>query len=162
MPALSSSMQMVCIARLPAGVCTEPPKPTTAVRWKPDVLLPSITFLRIMCSWSTGCEANSLQKINTAPRASGLIACGGSSSASTRQTESNGALYLNALSRSASILTAESSSPSSERTAWSLLLKGIFFCPSSSEGEQAQNSFFPAILWCISIPQIIEPRAANQ
>ena len=47
MPALSSSMQIAWMGSLPEGVEMKPPIPAIAVRWKPLVLLPSITFLRI-------------------------------------------------------------------------------------------------------------------
>ena len=80
--ALSSSKQMTSTPTAPDGVWMEPWVPISVVRWKPLVLEPSTTVLRIACSAPTGFAFIIAAMVNATSTASSSCASGGASSIS--------------------------------------------------------------------------------
>ena len=83
--AASSSRQIVSICP-PFG--RAPLKATSAVRWNPLVLEPSMTSFRIVCTCGTGVMPNIFAMVRQTESASSFNGAGGSSSFSTRQVVS--------------------------------------------------------------------------
>ncbi len=86
--AASSSRHMVWIPISLSPTRTFPPVAMMQVRWKPVVLLPSITIFRIGCISSTGVELRKFAIIRPTSIDSSFRLWGGSSSASTRHVVS--------------------------------------------------------------------------
>ena len=83
--AASSSRHIVSI-RQPSG--RAPESPTSAVRWNPLVFEPSMTSFLMVWTCSAGVMPSIFAIVRQTSSASGFIGVGGSSSCSTRQTES--------------------------------------------------------------------------
>ncbi len=156
MPALSSSIAIIGIPIEPFELSRCPFTATMAVRWKPDVLLPSMTVFLIMCTSLTGVAFSSMAICSPIFSASGLSSPGGSSSVSTRQLFLN-VWYSKERSFANSAWDASSVSPSSLMTGCSLrvITDSGFASPSGRADGQLQKSLVVSRRWCISMPIFI-------
>jgi len=138
--------------RLPL-TSSAPSTATRAVLWKPLVLEPSITILRMKWTSSITWQPSRAETMRAACTASASAACGGSSSASTRQETPGGAWYVKRIPRSACANAALSISPSSlwvgrrRRT-------NRAPCPSTSWERQEQKSLRVSSCWWTSRPHV--------
>ena len=156
MPALSSSTAISGMPIDPRELSRWPFMATMDVLWKPEVLLPSMTILRITWTSLTGVALSWSAISRTVFSASWFRGAGGSSSISTRQLFDAKAWYSNCLSLANSAWEAWSTSPSSLKTGCSLRLIENMGCSSSLMAQpQSQKSFLPSSLWWISIPIFI-------
>ena len=84
----SSSREILEMRTSPALVFIFPFRPTSAVRWNPEVLEPSTTVLRMTCTKGEMVALANVHNWSVVYNASLFISCGGSESVSTKQVVS--------------------------------------------------------------------------